>query len=157
MRLVLICLFAFLGAQRCFAESDVELIALVDLKFLRETDETAVVLCLDDAGEECDVWARHYLWRATIRRVYAGVESERHFLVLYGHHALKKKNLRGVTAVFKKLEPGAPFGARYQITNRGLPQKLLCFENAIPGKTSQTLDVPGAITQHCVTSEAELK
>jgi hypothetical protein len=155
MRSALIGALLLLGTNPCFAEPEDELVALVDLKFLRETDETAAVLCLGDEESDCGVWATHYLWKATVRRVYSGVEAERHFLVLYGRHALLKKNIREMAVVLKRLKPDAPFGARYQVVDLGVPQKLVCFRRALSRKDAQSLSRPGADPLSCLGADEE--
>jgi hypothetical protein len=118
-------LLSVLGASGVHAE---DLVAIVDLKFLEETDLPAAFLCFEE--DKCDVWATHYLWEARVRKVISGTEPDKHFLVLYGVHALKKQDLRNVLATMKKLEPGAYANARYQIRDRGQQRELVCFEGS---------------------------
>jgi hypothetical protein len=155
MRATLIGALLLLGISPCFAEPEEELVAVVDLKFLRETDETAAVLCLGEEESDCGVWATHYLWRATVRKVYAGAEVERHFLVLYGRHALRKKDIREMTVVMKRLKENAPFGARYQVVDLGIRQKLLCFRHPLQREDVQTLSKPGADPLSCLGTDDE--
>jgi hypothetical protein len=155
MRAALICILCLLGIPTCFAEAGDEFVALVDLKFLKVTDETASVLCLSDKDEDCFVYGTHYLWRATVRKVLSGVETERQFLVLYGQHALLTKNIRGMTAVLRRLKPDAPFGARYQVMGIGEPQKLVCFDRPIPGKNVQKLSRPDAEPGYCLKPDGD--
>jgi hypothetical protein len=153
MRTIRIFALLLLAVSPCFAEPGEELVALVDLKFLRETEETAAVLCWGEEESDCDVWATHYLWRATVRRVYSGTEVERHFLVLYGRHALQKKNISEMTVVLKKLEKDAPFGARYQVVETGVPQKLVCFRRPLRREEAQTLSRPGSDPLSCLATD----
>ena len=155
MRTTLIGALLLLGISPCFAEAEEELVALVDLKFLRETEETAAVMCLGEEESDCGVWATHYLWRVTVRRVYSGAEVERNFLVLYGRHALRKKDIRELTVVLRRLKADAPFGARYQVVDLGMPQNLVCFRNPLPGKDVQTLNKPGAHPLNCLGTDDE--
>jgi hypothetical protein len=155
MRSALIFTLLLLSTSPCLGETEEELIATVDLKFLRGTDEPAAFVCFDEEESNCVVWATHYLWRATVRKVISGTETEKHFLVLYGHHALLTKNLRGITAVLKRLKPDAPFGARYQIVARGSPMKLLCFSHPISLEGVQTLSEPGTDPLSCLRPDDE--
>jgi hypothetical protein len=108
-----------------------EIVAVVDLKFLKETDKTAAVLCLGDSEDDCVVWATHYLWEARVRRVISGTERDAKVLVLYGRHALPKDPLRNAVVVMNKLESTLPSDARYQIVAFGSERNLVCFKRAI--------------------------
>ena len=134
-------LFALLAsAANVLAE---DLVAVVDLNFLRETDKTAAVLCLGESDDDCAVWATHYLWEARVRMVISGAEHDARFLVLHGRHALKKQNMKGVVAIMRRLEPPLPFEARYQIVGWGRKRELVCFDMAIesaPMKLSEGLE-----------------
>ena len=99
--------------------SAADLVALVDLEFLRETDKTAAVMCFGDSEEDCGVWATFYLYKAKIRKIITGTEPRKTVLVLYGHHALLKKDFRGVLASMIKLESKDEKEPQYQITSWG--------------------------------------
>ncbi|WP_129775207.1 hypothetical protein [Peristeroidobacter soli] len=43
------------------AASRVDLVAIVDLKFLESTDQPAAVMCFGDKDEDCVLWATHNL------------------------------------------------------------------------------------------------
>ena len=113
---------AILPSRGVYAQ---DLVALVDLKFLAETDKVARVLCLGE--DNCFPWAHHYLWEAKVRRIISGEETERRFLVLFGAHALKKQDFRGIVAAMDRLESNAPSEARYQISEWAQERELLCF------------------------------
>jgi hypothetical protein len=156
MRIALIGVLWVLGISTCFGdEKREEVVALVDLQFLKVTDVTASVLCLTDKEEDCFVYGTHYLWRARVRKVISGDLREKSFLVLYGRHALLEKNIRGMTAVLRRLEPDAPFGAHYQVVGVGVPQKLLCFDRPVPGKNVQTLRQADADPSYCLNPDGE--
>lgn len=104
-----------------------DLVAIVDLKFLKETDKTAAVMCFGDKDEDCAVWATHNLYRATIRKVIHGKESRKTMLVLYGRHAMKKTNMRGVIATLSRLEPTDDTGAEYRVAEVGEEREFFCF------------------------------
>lgn len=104
-----------------------DFVAIVDLKFLKETDQVAAVLCLGMTDDDCFPWAHHYLWEAKVRKVIRGTNTEKRFLVLHGRHALKKKDLRGVIALMKPLEEASPTGARYQLF-AGEKREHFCFD-----------------------------
>ena len=145
-------LFCLLGASDVHAE---DLVAIVDLKFLEETDVTAAVLCFGE--NECDVWATHYLWEARVRELISGTEPDERFLVLFGVHALKKQNLRNVLATMKKLEPGAYGNARYQIQDWGQRRELLCFASFAAPNAPLDLKDGDAEPQKCFETGEELQ
>lgn len=104
-----------------------DLVAIVDLKFLKETDKTATVLCLGDKDEDCVPWGTHNLYRATIRKVIHGKESRKSMLVLFGRHAMKKVNMRGVIATLNRLETADDTGAEYRVAELGDEREFYCF------------------------------
>jgi hypothetical protein len=124
-----------------------DLVAIVDLKFLEETDLTAAVICFEE--DQCDVWATHYLWEARVRKIISGTEPDRRFLVLFGVHALKQQDFSNVLATMKKLEPGAYANARYQIQDWGEPRELVCFDSAAAPNAPLELKEGGAESQRC--------
>ncbi len=68
-----------------------EIVAILDLKFIEETDLTAAVMCYGDDEDDCFQWAVHYLFEAKVDKVVSGNLPDKRFLVLYGSHALRKK------------------------------------------------------------------
>jgi hypothetical protein len=133
-----------LGASDVRAE---DLVAVVDLKFLEETELTAAVICFGE--DECDVWATHYLWEARVRKVISGTEPDKRFLVLFGAHALKQQDFRNVLATMKRLEPGAYPNARYQIQQWGEQRELVCFASSAAPNAPLELKEGGAESQRC--------
>jgi hypothetical protein len=124
-----------------------DLVAVVDLEFLKETDQVAGYLCLGE--DNCFPWAHHYLWEAKIRKVISGTESEERFLVVFGAHALKKQDLQNIAAIMKKLEPGAYGDARYQILEWGDERQLVCFDSSNAPQAPLKLTVRSDILQGC--------
>jgi hypothetical protein len=137
-------LLSVLGASDVRAE---DLVAIVDLKFLEETDLTAAVICFEE--DQCDVWATHYLWEARVRKVISGTEPDKRFLVLFGAHALKQQDFRNVLATMKKLEPGAYANARYQIQDWGEQRELVCFDSSAVPNAPLELEEGGSESQRC--------
>lgn len=119
-----------IGGTVSGAEPANDLVAEVDLEFIRETDDVAAVMCMGDSDDDCFPWAHHYLWRARIRRILGGEETQRTFLVLYGRHALSKKDLPRRIVVMKRLEDDSPAQARYQIKDMAYEVKLTCFRES---------------------------
>lgn len=107
--------------------SAADLVALVDLEFIRKTDKTAAVMCFGDTEDSCGVWATFYLYKARIRRVISGTELRKTVLVLYGRHSLLEKDFRGVHASMIKLEENDEKEPQYQITSWGAKRELVCF------------------------------
>lgn len=104
-----------------------DLVAIIDLKFLKDTDKTAAVLCFGDQDEDCVPWATHNLYRATFRKVLHGEESRKTVLVLYGRHAMGNNNLRRVIATLSRLETTDDTGAEYRVAELGHERELFCF------------------------------
>lgn len=109
------------------AQDAQELVAIVDLKFIKATDRAASVMCFGEKEEDCGVWATHNLYKATIRKIISGSESRKTLLVLFGRHALAEMDLRRVIARMRPLEPGDEYGAQYQIFESGEKRELFCF------------------------------
>lgn len=107
--------------------SAADLVALVDLEFIRTTDQAAAVMCFGDREEDCGVWATFYLYKAKIRKIISGTESRKTVLVLYGRHALSKKDFRGVLASMVKIEAKDEKEPQYRITSWGEKRELVCF------------------------------
>ena len=110
----------FLLPVNTYAE---EVIAVLNLKFIKNTGKTATTICYDEST--CHSWASFYLYEAKVKKVLAGQLSTKRFKVIYGRHALKEKNLKRVVASLKKLEEGAE--ADYQIVERGNKLEMYCF------------------------------
>jgi len=119
-------MFLALGPTVCLAQEG-ELVAEVDLKYLKETEQVVAILCYGDHPDDCHPWAHGYLYEARVRKVISGQAPKGKFLVIYGRHALKKQNLRGVVGRFSKLTDGTD-GAEYQIAARAVEGDLACFD-----------------------------
>jgi len=113
-----------LGASACLAE-DKELVAVVDLKFLKATEQVVVFTCLSD--DECYPSAYGNLYEAQLRRKISGAWPKTKFLVLYGGYARKGEILRGVIGRFSALTDGIE-GAKYQMVDRAVDGHLACFD-----------------------------
>lgn len=111
------------GSPFCLAQED-ELVAIVDLRFLKETEQVVAVMCFDD---DCGPSAYGYLYEATVRKVVNGHAPRNKFLVIYGRHAMRKNNVRGLAARFNKLTDN-PDGAEYQIVRTAYEGQPTCFE-----------------------------
>jgi hypothetical protein len=134
-----------------------EVVAVVDLKFLKETDQTAAVLCLGETDEDCVVWARHYLWEARIRKVLAGAVPEKRLLVLFGRHALLKKDVRNIVVLMTRLESESPSEARYQILEWGKRRQLACFSGEIAKQAPWKLGSPEEDAMNCFDVDEEAR
>lgn len=56
-----------------------EIVAIVDLEFVEETETVAAVLCMGDEETDCDPWAHYYVFEATPIRVLRGSLPEEPF------------------------------------------------------------------------------
>jgi hypothetical protein len=118
-------LLGLLHSEHIWAD---DLVALVDLKFLEATDETAEVLCFGEGDSECGVWATFYLGEAHIQKVISGTAPSDRFLVLYRSHALAKRDFPNLVARFVALEPDAYGNAKFQM-HWGDQWTLACFDD----------------------------
>jgi hypothetical protein len=107
--------------------ADVDLVATVDLKFIRATDETASVMCSGDKEDNCAVWATLNIYQARIRKLHFGTESRKTVLVYFGKHALKEMDFRRLTVTMSKLESKSESDPQYRIWDWADKRKLFCF------------------------------
>lgn len=105
-----------------------EIVAILDLKFIEDTGDTAAALCFGENDEDCGVWATHYLFEAKVDKVISGELPDERFLVLFGKHALKKKNFRNIIALLKKREVDDPSEPQYRISQWGEKRTMYCFD-----------------------------
>jgi ketosteroid isomerase-like protein len=112
-------------SSSCLAQDD-ELVAVVDLKFLKMTEQVVAVTCLSD--DECYPSAYGGLFEAELRKMVSGEWPKKNFLVIYGRYARKKGQIfRGVTGRFSKLTDGTD-GAEYQLVTTAMEGHPVCFE-----------------------------
>jgi hypothetical protein len=123
MACVTLALVSFAGAARA-----VDLVAVVDLEFIRATDEPASILCIQSTEETCGAWSHFYVYRARVRRVVSGVEPRKTLIVKFGRHALKKIDFRGIPVTMNKLKATKESDPQYQIIDWGEKRELFCFE-----------------------------
>lgn len=104
-----------------------EVVAVVDLKFLKDTGEPASTLCFEDDGQNdsCATWSTFYLFEARVKKVVHGEPVSRKFQVWFGRHALKKGNIRNAVAKLKPLPAGHE--ASYQVVALGDREEFYCF------------------------------
>lgn len=112
-----------------------DLIAVLNLKFIKDTGNPATFICFDEAGEECEPYSTFYLYEAKIKKVLSGEFSSKKFKVIYGRHALVQKNLKNVVASLSKLEDYQE--AEFQIIEWGEFREMYCFR----GKYSQPYNI----------------
>ena len=105
-----------------------EIVAVLDLKFIEDTGDTAVVFCFGEDDEDCGTWATYYLFEARVDKIISGDLPDKRFLVIYGKHALKKRNFRNVIALLKRREGDDPSEPQYRITQWGEKRKMYCFD-----------------------------
>lgn len=104
-----------------------DLVAMVDLQFIRATDQPAAYLCLGERDEDCVVWATVNVYKARIRKIFSGTETRKTMFVTFGKHALAERNLRGIIATMNKREAKEPTDPQYHIVDWGQKRELVCF------------------------------
>jgi hypothetical protein len=131
-----------------------EVIAVVDLKFLKDTGEVSSTLCFEEVNEEkhCATWATFYLFEARVKKVVSGNFSERKFRAWFGVHALKKGNIKNMVAKLRPLPP--EHEAAYQIVAWGQKRELYCFD-AKENETFNTNIESESTKMQCYGYEAE--
>ncbi len=109
-----------------------ESVVVVDLAYVRDTGETASALCFGDEGTECSSWSTFYLFEAKVKKHVSGKELPEKFNVIFGQHALRKKNIKKAVV---KIEPiTGNKEANYQVIDIGFKGKVYCFESEIANK-----------------------
>jgi ketosteroid isomerase-like protein len=119
-------LLLLFGSSACLAQTE-ELVAVVDLKFLKTTEQVVVITCWGHGDDECYPSAYGSLYEAQLRRVISGEWPKRKFLVIYGGGGRKGEILRGVIGKFSALTDGTE-GAKYQIVDTAVDGDLACFD-----------------------------
>jgi len=125
MKVFFALLIAMAGALSPPPSRSADVVALVDLKFIEETDIPAGMICFGE--DQCDVWAVHYLWEARVRELIHGEEIDRRFRVLFGRHALVKRDLKKRYVALRRLTPEEHPTARYEVIDTGYQRTFLCF------------------------------
>ena len=131
-----------------------EVVAVVDLNFLKDTGEVSSTLCFEDVNEEkdCATWATFYLFEARVKKVVSGELSGRKFPVWFGVHALKKGNIKNMVAKLRPLPP--EHEAEYQIIAWGEKRELFCFD-AKESETYNTSIEPKGKNMQCYGYDVE--
>ena len=114
-----------LASPGLFAE---EIVAILDLKFIEETDLTAAVMCFGEDESDCHEWAVYYLFEAKVDKVISGHLPDKRFRVLYGRHALAKRNIRNMVALLKERDISDSDEPRYRIAQSGEKRTMHCFD-----------------------------
>lgn len=135
MRKVILIL-SILCSNCCSAE---ELIAKLDLKFIKDTGKTATVLCYDDNEKDCHEWSTFYLYEAKVKKVLSGNLPSSKFSVIYGAHAMLANNHRNVVVSLNKLPAGGD--SQYQIMEFAENLELVCFQSSDSSLFSEKLEL----------------
>lgn len=104
-----------------------EIVAVLDLKFVKETESVAAWMCYGEHEEDCHPWAYFYVFDATVQEVVTGNLTHKKIKVLFGRHALKKGRHKNIVASLSRL-PGTS-EADYQIVELGSIKKMYCFSD----------------------------
>ena len=102
-----------------------DLVAILDLKFVKKTDNAAAWMCYGENDEDCHPWAYFYIFDAKVKDVISGELNKKKIRVLFGRHALKQGRHKNVIATLSKLERGEE--AEYQILEWGTKKEMYCF------------------------------
>lgn len=104
-----------------------EIVAVLDLKFEKETEDVAAWMCYGDNEDDCHPWAYFYVFNAKVKEVVSGQLKEKRIKVIFGRHALKKGNYKNVIAKLSKLTESTE--AEYQIQEWGAKKNMYCFSD----------------------------
>lgn len=131
-----------------------EVIAVVDLKFLKETGKVASTLCFEggDIENDCTTWATFYLFEARVKKVVSGEPRARKFHVWFGRHALRKGNIKNMVAKLKPLPQENEVD--YQVIEWGERKELYCFGADENESYNTNIELQGTNMQ-CYGYEAE--
>ncbi|WP_041590169.1 hypothetical protein [Teredinibacter turnerae] len=119
-----------------------DLVVVLDLKFIKETEDAAAWMCYGESDEDCHPWAYFYVFEAKVKKVISGELSKNKIRVLFGRHALKKGSHKSVIATLSKLEKSKE--ADYQILEWGTIKEMYCFshdENKIYNVRLESSDI----------------
>ncbi len=138
-----------------YASAD-EIVAVLDLKFIEETDKVAALMCFGENNEDCDVWAMHYLFEAKVDKVISGELPEKRFPVLYGRHAMKKENYRNVVVMLKRLDAAEESDPQYRILQWGEKRDMYCFDQRFDVETEVAVEVNSKHQLNCFDPDLNL-
>ncbi|WP_288132790.1 hypothetical protein [Microbulbifer sp.] len=92
-----------------------DLVVEADLRFIKDTGESSQSMCFEDEETTCFSWATFYLYSARVKKTISGPEVPREFRVIFGRHALAKKNISDVVIKLEELPENNVFNAMYQV------------------------------------------
>lgn len=104
-----------------------EIVAILDLKFEKETEDVAAWMCYGENEEDCHPWAYFYVFNAKVKEVISGELTQKQIKVIFGRHALRKGRHKNVIAKLSKLTDATY--AEYQIQEWGTKKSMYCFSN----------------------------
>ena len=118
-------LFAFLLLLFSPLTYSQDLVAILDLEFVKETNDAAAWMCYGENDNDCHPWAYLYVFDAKVKKVISGDLTEKKIRVLFGRHALKQGRHKNVIATLSKLDKNSE--AEYQILEWGTKREMYCF------------------------------
>ncbi|MEM9403546.1 MAG: hypothetical protein AAGA44_13800 [Pseudomonadota bacterium] len=130
-----------------------EVVAIVDMEFVEETEIVAAVLCFGDDESDCGPWAHYYVFRATPTRVLRGELPDEPFLVVLGRHALKKQDLYDFVAMLDKWEADEPAGVEYRVSGWGERLQMYCFDRRDGDEYELAVELDGGDQLKCFDPE----
>jgi hypothetical protein len=124
MNKLLLCIILLSFSSLSFAN---DVVAVLDLKFQKETEDVAAWMCYGENEDDCHPWAYFYVFNAEVKEVISGELKKNRITVIFGRHALKKGNHKNVIATLSKLTESTV--AEYQIREWGTKKSMYCFSN----------------------------
>ena len=116
----------FLLSTKAYAE---DMVAVVNLKFIKNTGSTASVICYGENSTDCSSWASYYLYEAKVKKVLSGKFPSKKIKVIYGRHALLEKNFKNWVVSLDSVNEREKeeTGGEYKIIEVGEYRNMYCF------------------------------
>ena len=121
-------------------------VAVLNMYFVKDTEERAAEICFEQSERNCMTWATFYLYEAEVKKILHGELPSRKIKVIYGRHALLKKDFKGEVVVLRKLPDHDE--ADYQVVERGVRGEEFCF-SSITKEVAAADDLPDKLELKC--------
>ncbi len=122
-------------------------VAVLDLKFIEDTGEPGVYLCL--GNDECSVYGTVYVFEAKVQKLISGNLPRQPFLLVYSQHALKKESFDDVVALVERRTADSVSTAGYKMVQWGRKRNLFCFAPKEGTRDSDTVELPDGDKLSC--------
>ncbi len=120
------------------AEASEDIVAVVDLRFIEDTEEPSNYMCLEE--DDCFVWGHYYLYDARVRSVINGELPESRFRVIWGGHSLPRRTIRRIVVMLDPLSGEHDDERAYRIRllgGVGREHTMYCFRRADEGEDAE--------------------